>query len=228
MLMRRLFSLSGLVPLGAFLATHAALNAWLIHGARGPMRALDRAKDGVVLAVFEAVFVLAPLAFHAGFGLWLVATRRPLAQPSPYPPAVARMLRATGVFALLFLAMHLPELRLRLVGVGAHPHSGELETLLAQDLSSVSHGVPWRGVAYLAGAGCAAAHFAGGLWAWLVGSSGWPFSDRGRRRAGWVAAALGASIWLVFADAVVFHATGAPLVGTGRLLDEAGPACPVK
>jgi hypothetical protein len=191
------------------------------------MRALDRAKDGLLFALFETLFVLVPLAFHVGFGAWLVVTRRPLAQPSPYAPQVGWMLRATGVLALVFLAMHLPELRLR-VG-GAHPRSGELETLLAQDLSSLSHGVPWRGLAYLTGAGCAAAHFAGGLWGWVVAFSGWPLTSVGRRRAAWAAAAVGASIWLVFADAVVFHATGAPLVGTGRLLDEVGgPACPLK
>jgi succinate dehydrogenase/fumarate reductase cytochrome b subunit len=163
----------------------------------------------------EALFVYAPLALHAGIGLWLVVTRMPLAQPSPYPPGVRVAMRATGVVVAAFLAMHLPEVRFRSpFQGGARPGSGELLTVLASDLSSTWHGVPWRAVAYLAAAGCIAFHFAAGLWGFFATS--WGASARARRLrrgAAWGAAIVGSSVWLLLTDVIVLHATGTRLIG---------------
>jgi succinate dehydrogenase/fumarate reductase cytochrome b subunit (b558 family) len=210
-LLRRLFSLTGVIPLGAFLVVHVVVNARIVRGEQAFVQSADALARIPALPLIEVLFVLLPLVIHAAIGLWLVASRQPLAEPSPYPPNVAAAMRVTGLVALAFLAMHLPELRFR--GLVHSPTGGELATRLAADLSSTWHGLPWRGAAYLVASGCIVFHFAAGLWGFFArtrrGADG-----RARR---WVAlgvATIGAAMWLLLADAVVFHATGARLVGS--------------
>ncbi|HEY8040134.1 MAG TPA: hypothetical protein VIF15_10090 [Polyangiaceae bacterium] len=222
-LARRVFSLSGVVPLGVFLVVHVVVNARALRGAEAFTGAADAFARIPGLALVEAVFVFAPLLFHAAFGLYLVAARRPLVTPSPYPRALGIAVRATGVAALAFLAMHLPELRFHLPG--ARPAGGELLTLLAADLSSTSRGVPWRGVLYLLGSACVTFHFAAGVWGFFAGTRRGE-EARARRFAGWAAGALGATMWLLFADVVVFHATGARTFGAAPDAPGLAEPCP--
>jgi succinate dehydrogenase / fumarate reductase cytochrome b subunit len=203
--------LSGVVPLGAFLALHLALNESAVWSYNAFVRVVGAIDRTPLLRLLEAVFIFVPLAWHAAFGLWLVVSGRPLAPASPYPARLRLAVRVTGVLATAFLAMHLPEFRFRMAG--ARLGGGELATLLAAELSSTSHGVPWRGVAYLAGTGCVAFHFAAGFWGFFAASRLGRNGAVGRRRAAWGAAALGAAIWLAFANIVVFHATGAAVIG---------------
>jgi succinate dehydrogenase / fumarate reductase cytochrome b subunit len=220
-LLRRAFTLSGVFPLGAFLVVHLVANLRVLDGDAAFERAVRAFGRIPLLGVVEGLFVFAPLLFHAGFGLWLVVRRQPLRTPSPYPPAIRVAVRVTGVLAVTFLAMHLPELRFREPAV--RPDGAALLAVLDADLSSMWHGLPWRAVAYLLGSACVCFHFAAGLWAVLVAS---PRADaaRTRRRAGWWAAALGTLLWIFFADVVVYHATGARLLGGAA--EEPTPTAP--
>jgi hypothetical protein len=137
-------------------------------------------------------------------------------------------MRATGVATLAFLAMHLPEFRFRL-GAAVRPDGHELATILAMDLSSTWKGLPLRGVAYLAGAGCAVFHFAAGMWGAFAGTSRGARSPKGRKWIAWAASVLGAAIWIAFANLVILHATGATLLGNAAQEDssqDGDHACP--
>jgi len=210
-LARRLFSLSGVVPLGAFLVLHAATNFRAVRGEAAFLAAVRLHERIPALPLVEAVFVFAPLTVHAALGLWLVAARRPLHEPTPYPGGVRAAMRVTGVLVAAYLAMHLSELRFRAPGV--RPTGGELLTVLASDLSATSHGVPWRGIAYLLGTGCATFHFSAGLWGFFATTSAGS-RMRERKWAAYCLAAAGAFLWLTFANVVVLHATGARLFGS--------------
>jgi succinate dehydrogenase / fumarate reductase cytochrome b subunit len=210
-LARRLLSLTGIFPLGAFLLVHLVVNARALRGEAAFTRAAGALERFPAIALVEAALVFVPLLVHGGVGLWLVATRAPLAASTPYPRPVAVAMRATGVLALAFLAMHLPELRLR--ALGPAPGAGELLTLLSADLSSTWHGVPWRGIGYLLGTGVVTFHFVAGLWGAFARSRRGTLASA-RRVAAWAAAALGATMWLLFVDVVVLHATGARLFGS--------------
>ena len=156
-------------------------------------------------------------------GSWRRAA--PLAEPSPYPRGVAVAMRATGVVALAFLAMHLPELRLR--ALGPAPDGGELLTLLSADLSSTWHGVPWRARRRTCSAPASVTfHFAAGLWGAFAAVAP---RRRSRARAAWPRgrpSALGAAMWLLFVDVVVLHATGARLFGSPAPEPRSGEPCP--
>lgn len=209
----RLFSLTGLAPLGVFLAVHVAINARAIRGQDAFAATADAVARVPALRVLEAVLVFAPLAVHGAMGLFMTARRRAFAArgPSPLPAPLATTMRVTGVVVVAFLAMHLPEMRV--FGPGPRLRGGELLTVLSAGLSSVSHGVPWRGIAYLIGAGATTLHFAVGAWAALARSrqGGHPTV---RRVGAWAAAAVGGVLFLLFVDIVVLHATGARLFGS--------------
>jgi succinate dehydrogenase / fumarate reductase cytochrome b subunit len=216
---RRLFTLSGLAPLGAFLVLHAITNARAIRG-EGPFVRSVAVYDGVPgLFAIEIVLVYLPLLFHAAYGVWLTTTglvvRRgaPDAEPSPYPPRWPSAVRATGVVGALFILVHVPELRFRTPG--ARPAGGELLTWLSGDLSSTFHGWPLVAAGYLFASACTSFHFAAGSWAVFARSRLGEGDARARRATAWAAALGGAVLWLVFASTVVLHATGARLLGSG-------------
>ena len=70
-LVRRLHSLSGIVPVGVFLCIHLSINASIIAGPRAFQYAVDQIHKlnnlGILKAV-ELLFIFAPIAFHAVVG----------------------------------------------------------------------------------------------------------------------------------------------------------------
>jgi len=222
-LLRRAFTLSGVIPLGAFLLVHVVNNARVLAGDDAFLATVRAYARVPGLAVFEALFVFAPLLFHAAFGLWLVVGGAPLRATSPYPPALRVAVRVTGVLAVAFLAMHLPELRFREPLV--RPSGAALLSVLDSHLSSMSHGLPWRAVVYLLGSACVCFHFAAGAWGAFAATPRGA-GARSRRRAAWWSVAVGTLLWVLFADVVIYHATGTRLLG-GAPRDEAtAPPCP--
>jgi succinate dehydrogenase / fumarate reductase cytochrome b subunit len=221
----RLFALSGLVPLGAFLVVHVAVNARAIRGQDAFAAATDAIERVPALRLFEAAFVFAPLAVHGALGLLMIATRRPFGAraPSLLSPSLALTMRATGVIVAAFLAMHLPEMRL--FGPGPRLHGAETLTVLSADLSSLSRGVPWRGIAYLIGTGAVTLHFAVGAWTALARTRHGAHPTV-RRVGAWAAAAVGSALFLFFVDVVVLHATGARLFGSASPAPTSGAPCP--
>lgn len=222
-LLRRVFTLSGVIPLGAFLLVHVVSNARVLAGDDAFLAAVRGYARVPGLAVFEALFVFAPLLFHAAFGLWLVVRGAPLQGASPYPPALRTAVRVTGVLAVAFLAMHLPELRFSEPPL--RPSGAALLSVLDSHLSSMSHGLPLRAVAYLLGSACVCFHFAAGTWGAFAAT---PRGERARsrRRAAWWSVAVGTILWLLYADVVVYHATGARLLGGTPHTDGTTAPCP--
>jgi succinate dehydrogenase / fumarate reductase cytochrome b subunit len=214
----RAFSLSGVVPLGAFLVLHVAANASALLGGWAFVRSARLLRSLPALPFLELAFVFVPLLFHGGLGLWLIVTRRALdarrgsgPTSSVYTRPLRLAMRATADGALAFLALHLPELRFR---SGLEPVGpAALATLLDARLSSTWRGIPWAGVAYLTGAACATFHFACGAWGYFASTPRGRADARTRKRVAWVAVGAGIAMWVLFADVVVLRATGSALIG---------------
>jgi succinate dehydrogenase / fumarate reductase cytochrome b subunit len=204
---RRLLSLSG-IALGPFFLIHLTINARALRGDAAFANAVDKIHRVPGLALCEWLLIFAPLLLHATVGLWLILTRGYIAEPSPYPKGVRAAVRVTGLAAVAFIAVHLSELRFR-SSVG-RLQGGELATLLAAGLSSTWHGVPIRGAAYLAATACVAFHFAAGTWAFVATTRAGK-ERQARKWAAWGAGTLGAVMWAMLANIVVFHATGSRL-----------------
>lgn len=208
--MRRLFSLSGVLPLGVFLVIHMMANGRALVGEAAFSETVRRMRAVPGIFAIELLLVFAPLVFHAAYGVWLIATRRALAEPSPYPPTLRSLHRVAGVVALVYIGYHLYEYRLALAVPGLR--SGDFFTALSSRLSSTTAGAPLRAMFYIVGIAAVVFHFATGLWGYMV-ARGWFVSPRARRFAAAGASVVGAALFLAAANLVSFYATGARLVG---------------
>jgi succinate dehydrogenase / fumarate reductase, cytochrome b subunit len=223
-LVQGLFTWTGVLPLGVFLVVHLGVNTFALLGAArfgGVLGTIHRVRG---LGILEACFILAPLAVHGVLGGWLVVTRRSLRLPRPYPPQVRLAMRVASIGVLAFLAMHLPEFRWR--GGGERLGGSETADLLAADLSWTWQGMPWRGLAYLVGAACAAFHFGAGLWGMYASSTRGQASRRARVAWAWAFGMASFALWLGFANVVVAYATGAALFAGPPAADTDTGPCP--
>jgi succinate dehydrogenase hydrophobic anchor subunit len=121
--------------------------------------------------------------------------------------------RWTAVVALVFVLVHVWELRLQRLFFGLPPEA--LYTALTAHLSSTWAGVPWRALFYVAGTLAVTAHFASGLRA-SVGD--------GRPRVRIVTVALGIALFLLGTATVIGVATGTRLLPAAD--DDSGPLAP--
>lgn len=220
--LRKLHSLIGVVPLGAFLVVHLWTNASALQGPAAHEAAMATSWGAPFRAFLIGLGLYLPLAFHALWGL-----RRTLdSRPTRRPPAGSRhtgyvLQRATGLLLLVFIVVHVAELHL--LGEGGAEHPGDHFDRLCRLLSATHGGIPWRAAFYLTGLAAAAYHLANGLRAFC---SGWGItrSRRAARRLGVLWAAVGLLLFYVGASTVILFATGLRLVpGTTLAPDRLPP-----
>ncbi len=196
----RLFSLSGVVPLGAFLVAHLWMQSRVLFGPRP----FGLAAPSALVTGLDAVVVLLPLFFHAAYGAFLTAKRRRLRTPRPYPTAVAILMRVTGVVALVFIVAHVYTARVALAGA----RGADLESVLAPRLSATTFGAPLVAISYMAGLASVVFHFAVGVWGVFAMRAA-----SARRVVAYACAAAGVAAFAVGANVVTYLATGSRLLG---------------
>jgi succinate dehydrogenase/fumarate reductase cytochrome b subunit (b558 family) len=199
---RRLFSLSGVVPLGFFLLAHVWANASALRGQEAYVRTVDALVHVPLLVVLEIALVFLPLAYHAVYGVWLMRTG---VGDAPYGKRLAVTDRVAAVAALAFIVWHVYEYRFRAWRGGLDPHA--FYATLAWRLSSTWHGFPVRAVLYLFGLTATVFHFAFGAFRFGV-TSGFLATRRQKRRAAWGALVVGSLLFVVSSATVVSLATG--------------------
>src|SRR5579871_6333049 len=107
-LIRRLHSLSGLVPVGAYMCIHLVTNAGVLNGARSFQRSVDAIHSlGVALPFVEWTFIFLPLLFHAVVGVAIIRSGDPNTSSYALVGNVRYYLqRATAWIALVFIFFH--------------------------------------------------------------------------------------------------------------------------
>jgi len=221
--LRRLHSLSGVLPVGVFLVEHLWTNATVLGGQRPFDEAVARIHALPALPFIEVAFILAPLAFHAGFGLWLMRSSSFNAQRYTYGKNWLYVLqRVTGVLTLLFVLAHLWEFRIQVWLHGMH--HGSFFTVAMAHLSYTKGGVPWIALGYLVGVAAAVFHFANGLSGFVM-SWGIAGSRRAQRTLGWVFGGAGAALFLLGFSTILYLATGTRIIPIAASANEAAP-CP--
>lgn len=201
---KRLFSLSGIVPLGFFLLEHTWANASAMRGQDAYVATVTSLSHVPLLAIVEVLLVFVPLAYHAAYGTWLLV-RRAAREPSPLGESLARVNRVCAWLALAFIAWHLWETRVHAWREGIAPEA--FYATLVWRLSSVSHGFPTRAVLYLVGVTATVAHFGLGAYSYGLATGWFPKADQ-RKRAAWGFGALGVMLFLASVSTVISLATG--------------------
>jgi succinate dehydrogenase / fumarate reductase, cytochrome b subunit len=180
-LARRLHSVFGVVPVGAFLVFHLSTNAAALKGADA-YNAMSRKLQGLPLVVLVEILVIAaPLFFHGIYGLFRTATDDPVPGRSPGRRALILAQQATGVALFAFVLFHLWTARL----VQIHDH----ESLDLFRLMQASLAHPWIRAAYVLGILSATFHLSAGLFTFAE-TWGLVPSLRARRAVTFVSAAL--------------------------------------
>lgn len=107
-LLRRLHSLSGLVPVGAYMCIHLLTNASVLDSAATYQQAVYQIHGlGKALPIIEWLFIFLPILFHAIFGVIIIRSGVPNHGIYPYGSNVRYTLqRATGMIAFLFIMWH--------------------------------------------------------------------------------------------------------------------------
>jgi succinate dehydrogenase / fumarate reductase, cytochrome b subunit len=181
--LRRLQSLTGLLPSGVFLLFHILENTKALGGEGQFNEAVATINSLAPRPYFyglELFGLLLPLSFHALYGMYVVFQGQGNAGRYPYRSNRMYVLqRWTGIAAFFFLLFHVLALR---VGISLFQHLITYDDLVAH--FSAAPVV----LVYLVGVLCAEFHLSNGLsgfaWSW-----GLAVSDRSRRvveRLGWV------------------------------------------
>ncbi|WP_146520726.1 succinate dehydrogenase cytochrome b558 subunit [Stieleria varia] len=105
---RRLHSLTGIIPLGLYMVVHLTTNASLLNGSETFQRAVFLIHSpGMLLPLIEWFAILLPLIFHAAIGVWIAKTGK--SNTGRYGFVSNRRYkwqRWTGVIALFYLFLH--------------------------------------------------------------------------------------------------------------------------
>jgi succinate dehydrogenase / fumarate reductase cytochrome b subunit len=111
-LIYRLFSLAGLMPVGAFLVVHLLTNSSVLAGAASFQSRVDLIHSlGPLLVPVEVAFIFLPMLFHAAVGFVIIANGLPNVGSYPYVGNVRYTLqRATGMIAFVFIIWHIYQL----------------------------------------------------------------------------------------------------------------------
>jgi len=130
--LRRIHSLTGVVPLAFFLLEHLAVNATVLGGAarfHGLVRWLDRTP---IRGLLEIGLIAVPLAIHTGIGVLLATEVDARGRPDRSDPRAATQ-RLTGVLLLPYLIYHVWATRLspEVLKGGA-----DLVTIMAKQVAS--------------------------------------------------------------------------------------------
>lgn len=180
---RRLHSLSGIVPVGAFLVEHFISNAFATNG---PSAYADQVKFLTSLPfvqVLEWVGIYIPLLYHSlyGFYIWF----RGEANVSDYPWAGNFMYSAqrwTGAVAFVYIAWH--TYTMRFTGIHLLTNSQAAFHKVQVELQH-----PWALAFYVIGITAASWHFAYGLYLFCA-KWGITVSDRSRKAMGVVSVVI--------------------------------------
>ena len=202
-LLRRLHSLSGIVPVGLFLIEHFISNAFATRGPSAYTKQVELLSGFPFVVGLELFGIWLPILYHSlyGFYIWY----RGEGNVGEYPWSGNWMYTAqrwTGAIAFFYMVWHTWHMRFSGVHILAHPGAafGKVQTEFMS---------PWAVAFYAVGIVCASWHFAYGLWLF---AAKWGIStgDGARRKFGYVAVVIGL-IFVVVGAATMYSFLNTPL-----------------
>jgi succinate dehydrogenase / fumarate reductase cytochrome b subunit len=189
-LWRKLHSLSGIVPIGAFLIEHIISN---FEALKGPLAYGQQVKflNGLpMVRILEWAFIFIPLAFHAGYGVFIAFRGR--SNVNIYPWAGNRMYlmqRITGLIAFAYIVQHV--WRQRFSGVSLPEHPGAAFAKVQHELAN-----PWFLAIYIVAMITTCWHFSYGIWLFAAKWGITP-GERARKRFGYACAGVGSVLCIM-------------------------------
>jgi len=210
-LIRRLHSLTGLLPVGAYMCVHLLTNASTLGGPAMFQKNVDLIHSlGPALPIVEWTFIFLPLIFHAVVGVVIIRSGNPNLSSYHYVGNVRYTLqRVTAWIALFFIAYHVFHMHgwfhnawwLENVAndkLGGH----QFDPHRATSTAAIALSAFWRKAFYAIGVISSVFHFANGLWTMGITWGVWT-SAAAQKRANWICGAIGVAMTFVGLAALV-------------------------
>jgi succinate dehydrogenase / fumarate reductase cytochrome b subunit len=208
-LLRRLHSLTGIVPVGLFVIFHLFTNFQMVFP--GAFQHEVNFIHSMPALIFMEIAIWLSIGFHAALGIaYTVIGARPNARQYPYWDNWRYTLqRVTGIVALVFIGLHVATLRWRwdLFGwfdpfyvAGLGPDGTQVPLAHASTALALQAG--WLvGLLYFVGALAVVFHWANGLWTAAI-TWGLTISEQAQKRWSHVCGALFVALTIFFIGAL--------------------------
>jgi succinate dehydrogenase / fumarate reductase cytochrome b subunit len=183
-LLRKLHSLSGIVPIGAFLIEHILSNFEALKGPAAYAAQVKFLNSLPLVRVLEWGFIFLPLAYHALYGVYIAL--RGKSNVIYYPWAGNWMYvtqRWTGYIAFVYIIQHV--IRQRFTGADLPNHPGMAFAKVQHELSN-----PFMLAVYVIAMIAVCWHFSYGIWLFAAKWGITP-GNKARKRFAYVCAVVG-------------------------------------
>jgi len=204
-LLRKLHSLSGVIPVGVFLIEHLVTNSMSYFGPAKYNKSVQFIADLPFLIFLEIFGIFLPLAFHALYGIKIAMTSQGNAAQYPFMANQRFSLqRITGYIAFVFIIVHLAKFRFSHWFGFTKEHFLNNPDYFKTTYEGLMNWHPW-GVHvpaslvigfYVLGLAASCFHFANGLWTFCI-SWGITVGSQAQRKFGYMATVIGVTLFVL-------------------------------
>ncbi len=213
-LIRRLHSLSGLIPVGAYMVVHLLTNSSVLDGPATFQNAVYGIHSlGALLPVVEWTFIFIPILFHAIIGVAIIFSGQDNSTTYKYSGNVRYTLqRASGMIAFVFIMWHVFHMHgwfhfeAWLDGIAGPLGGAQFRAYNATSTVGAAMKNPIVVTAYVIGVLACVFHLANGIWTMGITWGVW-VSPVSQKRATYVCAAFGCLLAIVALSAIGGFAT---------------------
>ena len=192
-LVRKVHSLLGIVPVGAFLVEHLITNSFATFGPEVYNEKIEWIQSLPYLFALEVSLIFVPLLLHALFGLvFLWAWKDNSSQYRYARNWLYTLQRITGIIAFIFIGYHVWEFRIESVLTGT-PVDFDLVANSVADINVF--------LFYILGISATVFHFSNGIRSFLI-HWGITIGPKSQRIAGFVCAGVGIVLLYIGLDAL--------------------------
>ena len=159
-LLKRLMSITGMLPVGAFLLQHFFSNAYAFISPEAYNQHSRFLTSLPLVVLIEAGLIYLPILLHAGFGIAIVYRgQNNFTQYGTFRNWMFFLQRFTGLVALVFIVVHSYTTRIKTGFAG--------QEMTFETMSGILRQPAWFWF-YFAGVIAVVFHFANGIWSFLV------------------------------------------------------------
>ena len=192
-LLRKIHSLLGIVPIGAFLIEHLITNSYAKQGADVYNEKIEWIQNLPYLLGLEIGLIFVPILLHVGLGFVYLWGWKDNSKQYRYQRNFMYMLqRITGIITFIFVVYHVWEFRIETV-LEDIPVNFDL---VAQEMRSQSS--LWF---YVIGISSTIYHFSNGIWSFLI-HWGITIGPRAQKISGFICAGIGFTLLYIGLDAL--------------------------
>ncbi|MBI4852889.1 MAG: succinate dehydrogenase [Acidobacteria bacterium] len=202
-LLRRLHSLTGVIPIGAFLIEHFYINFSAVDSPEAFNQTVANLRvifPGLMLPIVELFFIAIPLVFHAFLGIYISFTmKNNISHYSYLRNWFYLSQRITGVFLVFYIALHVASMRFGFWGLGNRLSVNEHAMDLVDSPFAIVHADLSQPIVlafYILGIIAASYHLAYGLWSFAI-HWGITISEKSQSISLWVCITIAIIIFIL-------------------------------